>query len=260
MKPDTVTAIILTYEEEANIARCLARLNWAGRILVVDSGSSDRTAEIVRQAPRCKLIQRDFDSHAGQWNFAVGQAASDWVLALDADYILADGWPEELEELDPQPDTAAYEAHFVYQIHGHSLRASLYPPRPVLFQRSNCEYWDDGHTQRLRVGGETEPLRSLILHDDRKPLEQWLRAQLRYSELEAKKLLQHQPQELRRIDRLRRLGGPMVLLMPLYCLLFKGLLLDGWPGWYYTLQRTGAEILLSLRILEARLGVRGEGR
>src|SRR6266566_8588368 len=59
-------------------------------------------------------------------------------------------------------------------------------------------------------------------------------------------------------DRLRRWVVPAPFLVFFYTLFVKGLILDGWPGWYYVLQRTLAETVLSLRLMEARLGVRGE--
>ena len=60
--------MILTLNEEANIGRTLAKLTWAERILIVDSGSTDRTLEIVRQFPQAEVIRRDFDTAAVQCN------------------------------------------------------------------------------------------------------------------------------------------------------------------------------------------------
>jgi glycosyltransferase involved in cell wall biosynthesis len=58
--------MILTLNEEANIGRTLAKLTWARRILVIDSGSTDRTLEIIRQHPQVVVLRRDFDSAAAQ--------------------------------------------------------------------------------------------------------------------------------------------------------------------------------------------------
>ena len=253
MNLSEITAIVLTLNEEANIGRCLAQLDWAPRVLVIDSGSSDGTAEIVASHRNAELLFRKFDSFARQCNFGLSRVETDWVLSVDADYILTAEWVEEVQDFAPKSAVSALETPFIYQIFGHSLNASLYPSRPILFDRRHCSYWDDGHAHRLRISGPTEKLQSPIAHDDRKPLSVWFGSQQKYAKMELDKLLSSAGDKLDRVDRIRLLGGPAVLFTPLYCLLFKGLLFQGWPGWYYTLQRTLAELLLSLEILDRRL-------
>jgi len=108
----------------------------------------------------------------------------------------------------------------------------------------------------VQVEGQTRPLAGRILHDDRKPLERWFAEQLKYSAREARHLCETTAHELNRADRIRRkiiLAPPAVFF---YTLFGRGLLLDGWPGWFYVLQRTLAELLLSLRLIEAKLSPR----
>src|SRR5215217_7735082 len=85
---EDITPVIITYNEAANIARTLGRLVWARRIVVVDSGSTDETLEIIRSYPQTELINRPFDDFASQCNFAIAQVTTTWVLSLDADYEL----------------------------------------------------------------------------------------------------------------------------------------------------------------------------
>ena len=87
---EDITPIVITYNEEANIARTLDRLTWARRILVIDSGSSDGTLDIIRSYPRAEVIHRPFDEFASQCNFGIAQVTTTWVLSLDADYELSD--------------------------------------------------------------------------------------------------------------------------------------------------------------------------
>ena len=103
------------------------------------------------------------------------------------------------------------------------------------------------------IPGATSHLAGVILHDDRKSLSHWLWAQDRYTALEVKKLLAASPADLAVQDRLRRLMVPAPVLVFLYTLLVKGLIFEGWRGWYYVLQRTLAEIILSLRLVEQKL-------
>lgn len=250
MNLEDITPLVLTYNEAPNIERTLARLAWAKQVVVIDSASNDSTFQIAATFPNVKFEVRPFDDHTTQWNFGVDACRSEWVLALDADYVLGVGFEEELKQLDSKAE--AYAAAFRYLISGKTLRSSLYPPRAVLFRKAHCRYIQDGHTQKLLVAGALSHLQTKIDHDDRKPLSRWLVSQDRYADLEARKLLAASPSELRWPDRLRRTGWAAIPATLIYTLLVKGTILDGWRGWYYTLQRTLAEVLLVLRLLEAR--------
>src|SRR3954462_15584615 len=113
-----VTGLILTFNEEANIGRTLAALNWAKEILIVDSGSTDRTLELAKVAhPNVRVIQRTFDSHPNQWNFGLDQLATEWVLTLDADYEVSPQLAAEISALNPKLDQIGYWAEFEYRIY-----------------------------------------------------------------------------------------------------------------------------------------------
>jgi glycosyltransferase involved in cell wall biosynthesis len=248
-----ITPIVLTFNEEANLARCLERLTWANDVLVLDSHSTDRTAEIASRFANVRFVQRAFDDHTTQWNHAVSLCSTSWVLSLDADYVMSPEFAPEAGSLELTPDTTAYYARFRYCIMGKMLRASLYPPRAILFRRDACTYVEDGHTQLLSVKGRTGELRSEVLHDDRKSLSRWLQSQLKYAELEASHLLQSPAETLNRADRLRRGGIAAPAAVFFYTLLGRGLLLDGLAGWFYVLQRTTTECIIALHLLYRRL-------
>jgi glycosyltransferase involved in cell wall biosynthesis len=248
-----ITPMILALNEEANIGRTLAKLTWARRILIIDSGSTDRTLEIIAQHPQAVVIRRDFDSAAAQCNFGLSQIDSEWVLSLDADYVLSDGLISEIERLQPTDNIHGFWARFVFRIFGHALRASVYPPRVVLYRRSAATYVDEGHTQRVRIHGKLLHLNHPIYHDDRKPISRWFSSQARYVALEASYLLSREVSNLGRADRLRLLILPAPVLMVFYVLFIKCCLFDGWSGWYYTFQRGCAETMLSIELLDRRL-------
>ena len=248
-----ITPLVLTYNEAPNIRRTLEKLGWAQNILVLDSFSTDETIEIVRSFPQTRLMQRPFDSFAQQCNFGLAQITTEWVLSLDADYVLSDELIDEIGILKPASSVTGYTARFKYSVYGHSLRGSLYPPRAVLFRKDRCQYVQDGHAHRLLMSGQSLRLEGLIEHDDRKSLSQWFRAQDRYNKLEAAKLAGTPLGELNLPDRLRHKMIVAPFLVFFFTLLVKGLILDGWPGWFYVVQRTIAELMLSLRLVEAKL-------
>lgn len=252
MGTSDITPLVLTYNESPNLDRTLSRLGWATRVVVVDSFSTDDTVAICGRYPNVDLVQRRFDDHTSQWNFGLDCVKTTWVLSLDADYVLTDDFVEELQQ-PRSDDLDGFFVRFNYCVFGRRLRASLYPPRIVLFRRDRCRYEQDGHTQRLKVAGDIGWLAGTIDHDDRKPLDRWFVDQLRYSAQEARHLASTPPGELNRVDRVRRkvvLAPPLVFA---YALVGQRLVLDSWPGWYYTLQRTFAELMLSLRLVEARI-------
>jgi glycosyltransferase involved in cell wall biosynthesis len=254
MKLEDITPVVITYNEEPNISRCLAGLAWARRILVVDSGSSDRTLDICREFPQVNVVHRPFDSFARQCNFALSQITTEWTLSFDADYIAGADFPETLLHAGDTPDIAGYRCAFRYCIHGRSLRSSLYPPRTVLYRTGLARYEDDGHGHRVQVDGKIAGLKVKIDHDDRKSLSRWLDSQRKYTVLEAEKMTRSQDPPKGLPDRLRRMIWPAVPAALFYTLFVKRLILDGWPGIYYSIQRAYAELLLSLELLERRLG------
>jgi glycosyltransferase involved in cell wall biosynthesis len=253
-----ITPIILTYNESPNIGRTLDSLKWAQDIVVVDSGSTDGTTEVVARHPQARLFERPFTTHAEQWNFALTQTkiTTEWVLALDADYQVPAELTQEIATLTPDTGTAGYRARFQYCIDGRPLRGAAYPPVVVLFRRAAAVYVQDGHTQRVQLQGRVLPLSASIRHDDRKPIEQWLAAQVRYMRLEAEKLRCSPMASLNLADRLRRLVVFAPVAMAFYCLVVRGGVLDGRAGLLYALQRTTAETILSLYLL-AKGGRRG---
>lgn len=251
---EQITPLILTYNEAPNIGRTLERLTWARDIIVVDSFSNDETVEIASSFSQVRVFQRAFDCHRNQWEFGLRETgiSTPWVLALDADYVVTSEVLAELKNLEPDAETSGYSAKFTYSINGKTLHSGIYPPATVLYRREAAGYVQDGHTQRVVIDGRVEELRSPLLHDDRKPLSRWLRSQVRYAELEAEKLMTTEREALNLIDRLRLW---LVIVPPaalFYCLLVRGGVFDGWPGLYYASQRTLAELMLSLYLLESR--------
>jgi hypothetical protein len=252
MKIDQVTPLILTYNEAANLERTLSSLGWASRIIIVDSFSTDETLAIAGKFSNVDVIQREFDHFAEQCNFGLSHVNTDWTLSLDADYVIPKQAAEELLRLS-NGDHAAYRAGFRYCVFGRPLRATLYPPRVVLYRTELAQYHRDGHAHRVEVQGAMGELATTIDHDDHKLLQRWLASQLSYAKMEAEKLATVGSVNLSWKDHVRRWYVFAPPLTMIYCLFVKGLILDGWPGVYYTFQRVYAEILLSLVRLDRRL-------
>lgn len=247
---EVITPLILTYNEASNIARTLVKLDWATRIVVIDSYSTDDTLDIIKANPKVEVYQREFDTHANQWNYGLAQVNTEWVLSLDADYVLSNELITEIKNLHLNNTVSSYFIPFKYCIFGKPLRGTILPPRQALFKKDCSTYIDDGHTQLLKVQGNFKYLANHILHDDRKPFSRWLWAQHRYMILEAKKLTETPINKLSLGDKIRKqkLLAPFVILF--YCLIIKRGIFDGWIGWYYAFQRMLAEVVLSVQLIQ----------
>ena len=241
-----ITGLVLTFNEAPNIARTLGRLSWLRDVVVLDSFSTDDTVTIAAGFPNVRVVQRAFTTHAEQWNHGLEQTGitTEWVLALDADYVLSEGLVHELQSLEANA-YSGFSASFKYCIDGRPLRGAAYPPVTVLYRRAAGRYEQDGHTQRVRLSGPVSALAAPIFHDDRKSLTHWLRAQAAYLRLEAE-WLTRPGARLAPLDRLRRALVIMPPAMFCYCYLLRGGILDGKAGLFYALQRAAAELMLSL--------------
>jgi SAM-dependent methyltransferase len=242
----------LTFNEAPNIGRTLQGLLWAKEVIIVDSFSTDETVAIASQFSNVRVVQRNFDDHAHQWNFGIQETGieTEWVLALDADYVVSKNLLSEIQSLRPEMAVAGYRASFRYCIEGIPLRATVYTPVTVLFRRERAEYDQDGHTQRVKVDGRINELSEAIFHDDRKSLSRWVASQDRYMRLEAEKLINSDWSSLSWTGRIRKFRFAAPFAMLFYCLLVKGLVLDGRAGICYSFQRVFAELLLSLHLLQ----------
>jgi glycosyltransferase involved in cell wall biosynthesis len=106
-----ISAILTTFNEEANIAGCIESLLWCDEILVVDSFSTDRTPEIARGYDKVQFHQRTYFGSASQKNWAMDQVTSEWILIFDADERCTPALQREIEEL-----LAAGPQHEAYTI------------------------------------------------------------------------------------------------------------------------------------------------
>ena len=257
---DQITPVLLTYNEEANITQTLQQLTWARDIVIVDSFSDDKTLEFAKQFPQVRIFQRPFDIFYLQRNFSLREThiSTEWVLGLDADFLLPPPLIKEMSQLNPPHEVSGYLVKFIYAVYGQPLRASVYPPLVSLFRKDRSFYYQDGHTERIRVEGKIESLKGFIIHDDRKRLYRWFDAQYSYAPTEVIKLLTTKNTDLTWIDRIRKLDVFAPFAVFIYCLLFQGIIFNGWRGLFYSFQRMSAEIILSIFLLDKDLRERSQ--
>jgi glycosyltransferase involved in cell wall biosynthesis len=248
-----ITAVILTMDEEVNIVRCLECLAWVDDVVIVDSGSTDRTLEMAGQArPDVRTCIHPFQDFADQRNWALDHAAPrhDWVLFVDADEFCTEELADEIRSLlrDPGQIVGAYIAGRNYFLGRWVKHASLYPSYQLrLLKRGHVRFRKEGHGQREEADGPCAYLRQNWRHEwMSKGLDEWMRRHRRYAEKEVDALLslRQQPLVLGEIVSsdpiLRRRAGKRCLarmgrLAPIGRFFYRYVVRSGWrdgrPGW-----------------------------
>ena len=184
-----VSVVVITKNEEENIADCLSSASWADEIILVDDESSDRTLEIARRFTD-KIFQRRMDNEGRHRNWAYTQARNDWVLSLDADERVTPELAEEVAKLlQGKPPFKAYGIPRRNYIGNYWLRyGGEYPaPQVRLFLKKEFKYEEAEVHPRALMEGATGYLRGDILHYSHRDLSDYLRSLNGHTTLEAKK-------------------------------------------------------------------------
>ena len=248
---DSVTPVVLTMNEEANIRATLESLSWARRVIVLDSGSTDRTETIAKTFQNVDWMVRAFDSHAQQWRHALPPhgVSTEYALALDADMRVRDDLVREIESAFLDRRFAGGMIRFEFRVYGHPLAGTLCPAQLRLFRPGSVRLTQDGHKVCFDTDGPVYVFKTPLIHDDWKSLDHWLASQLRYARLERVRL-ESASRGVK--DLLRRLGVmPPIAAVAAY--LRAGGPFAGAQARYYASQRLTYECLLQLQLLESRL-------
>ena len=221
-----LTAIVTTLNEAGRIEECLKRLAFADETLVVDSFSTDGTADLARNHG-ARVLEHEYVSPATQKNWAIRQAGHEWVLIVDADEWATEELAEEIRET-----IARQRAHDGYEIKrrnfflGREIRYSGWQNDWVLrlFRRDRGRYGERQVHERMRVEGSVGRLKGRLIHHSYRSLEDYWRKLRRYAEWNA--------EEARR--RGRRVCPAYMMVHPglrfLKAYLAQGGFLDGGHG------------------------------
>ena len=274
---NSLAVIVLTYNEEANLAQALRSVSgWANEIFVLDSGSTDRTEAVAKQFD-CIFVQNKFENYAKQRNIAIDNLPirSEWVLFLDADEWLPDLLKQEISELvtgNPEENGFFIKWRLIWM--GRWIRRGYYPTwilRLYRLGKARCE--DRAINEHLVVEGKTGHLRNDFMHEDRKGVSDWiikhndyatrearelfnLRNTSGYQEIDAK-IFGTQAQRKRWLryvvwNRLPPLVRPFLYYFYRYIL--TGAFLEGKPAFiYHFLQALWYPLLIDIKYLEMKM-------
>ncbi len=165
-----ISATIITLNEEENIRDALASVTWADEVIVVDSGSADKTCEIAAAAG-ARVIKHDWPGFAQQKQFAAEQAQHDWIFSLDADERVSSELSNSIAGLRKQTDSQRADGYRIARRSFYQGRwikgGGWYPDRQLRLYKKSRGRWADRHIHesvRLDQDARVENLDGDILH------------------------------------------------------------------------------------------------
>ncbi len=186
-----LSVIIITKNAGATIRRCLESVNWADEMIVVDSGSTDDTAEICQALGARVNVNSDWPGFGPQKNLALDLATGDWVFSIDADEWVTPELRAEMQTIIGNTTAApAYAIPRRSSFCGRYMRHSGWWPDHVvrLFRRGSARFSDDQAHERLLVTGVTRKLKQPLMHEAIVDMEQMLGKMNMYSSASARML------------------------------------------------------------------------
>ena len=233
----TISAVIITQDEERNIGRCLESLDGvADEIVVVDSGSTDATESICRQHG-VHFEHHDWQGFSGQKNYADSLASCEWILSIDADEALSDELRVNILSLkkNPPTDDSVFSFNRMTNYCGHWIRhCGWYPDWCCRLWRKDKARWDGQIHEVLLFEGDVyhKRLAGDLQHYSYYNVGEHLERQSKYASLCAEEY--H--------SRGKRCGAAAIVFRPAWTFVrnyfFRGGFLDGWAG--FTVCRVAA--------------------
>jgi glycosyltransferase involved in cell wall biosynthesis len=224
---NSLSAIVITKNEERNIRECLESIKWTNEIVIVDAGSTDRTVEIAKEYTR-NIYERPWDGYGAAKNYGLSQCTGDWVLSLDADERVTQELQKEILSAisSAGQQTAALSmprrANFLGAWIDH---CGWYPGRITrVFRRSAGRFSDEKVHERLEIQGMIIPLQSDLLHYTDPDLRHYFEKFNKYTSLAAEELTEHKKE----FSLFKLVVNPFWVFVKMY--FFRLGFLDGIPG------------------------------
>jgi glycosyltransferase involved in cell wall biosynthesis len=252
----TLSALVITLNEERNIADCLTTLTFADEIVVVDSGSTDGTCEIARRMG-ARVFGNPWPGYGPQKNFGMEKAVGDWILIVDADERVTHELREEIRRLlvlDQDPPFTAFTVPRKNHEYGRWIEyGGAYPDRQMrLLRRGRGAYNDVMVHENLIVEGIVGEMESPLLHYSERSTSERVVKVDRYSTLSARERAKGVPPRV----SLRHLAfHPAATFWKIYFM--KRGFLDGIPGFLHAAMASFQTFLKYAKLYEAGTDDRG---
>jgi glycosyltransferase involved in cell wall biosynthesis len=244
-----ISIVIITKNEESILEDCLNAIKWCNDIVIVDSGSTDKTLEIAKKYD-CRISHKDFNGFGEQKRHAVSLAKNEWVLSLDADEIL----DSRLQEFFQSGTFLTSETN------GYELkRLMVYMNRKMIWSKLKNErilrFFNKKHGnfnlnkvhEGIVVNGNTEVLNGIILHYSYKNIEHHIEKINNYTSIAAQLMFEKN----KKTSILHISIKTLVVFLQTY--LIQGAILDGFAGFSWSVSATYYKALKYFKLRELHL-------
>ena len=253
MTANNLTVIILTYNEEIHIDRVIRNVKpWAQKVVILDSGSNDKTLEIIR-SNGISVYFRAFDNYSNQRNYAIKNLdiTTDWILFLDADEYLSEELKIEIDLSIKDSDCEGFYLRRRFYFMGKWIKFGGYYPTYILrLFKKDSGYFQREINEHFVIEGKTSFLKNDFVDDNIKPFEFWAKKHIDYAKLEGLDLyesnrisdqkkhnISFNSKDFKHWMRYRIFNKLPSLLRPLiyftYIYIFRLGFLNGFPGFIY---------------------------
>lgn len=208
-----ISATIITLNEEKNIRACLDSLDFVDEVIVVDSGSTDKTAEICNDFEHVKFFSSDWEGYGKQKNNAAELAAYDWILNVDADERVSTKLAQSILNADFDSYNNFRVARENYFGDRWIKYCGWYPDYNVrLYNRKKSRFSERAVHEAVDCKGDTGHLDGNLIHRTYTGVSDYLKRMDRYSTLAAKQMIQ----EGRRPGKLSIVSRPLATFLKMY--------------------------------------------
>jgi glycosyltransferase involved in cell wall biosynthesis len=222
-----LSVTLITLNEENDLARCLESVKEiADEVIVVDSGSTDKTVEIARKFG-AKVFERKFDNYANQKNFAVEKSSGEWIFSIDADEEASPELCGELKEVIKEGNFSGFSVPRKNIILGKFIKYTRWDPdldRHIWLWRKDKGRWVGDVHEEVEVEGAVGRLKNAKVHHQYETISEFFGMMNRYSELEAKQKLK----EGMNFSLFRFFWDPLYMFLVRF--FYRKGFLDGWRG------------------------------
>lgn len=171
-----ISCVIITLNEEENIRKTLEAVSWCDEIIVVDSGSEDKTIDICKEFD-CKIFNREFKGYGGQKSYAVSLAKNNWILNIDADEVVSVNLKNEIESIFSK-DEINYNGFclprslvFLGKRFKYGRESKEYHLR--LFNRKFGNFNSNKIHEKVELNGSTVKLKGILYHYSYSSIDQY---------------------------------------------------------------------------------------
>jgi glycosyltransferase involved in cell wall biosynthesis len=281
MKP-SISAVVLTKNEEINLPRCLKYLSWVDDLIVVDTGSTDRTVELAKKLGARVFVEipsKFYIADMRNWALDNTGIKTDWVLFVDADEVITEKLQKEILKAIEQapPEVSAFQLCFKFMFLGRWLKHTTgFPSWHDRLLRFGQARFKGRVWETFDTAGRIERIHEPYLHYGfNRGINGWIDNHQRYADWKAEEMIQVEEKNISSFEMLKdlicesanrkrtleKLGTRFGILSPClrffyYYFLKKGFL-DGFPGLLYSLMMAYYQFMIYLLFLEKKRKKKG---